>query len=352
MKSRALLGLTVARSTVARLVGLAIAIAVVVALLAVTIGGCGQEHDTGRQQQVVTQAAERVAAWLQEHVTHAKVTADDFVPVMDNLYDWAEIGLVRYDGRSFPDYLSLTEKYVRESWQGTDGFRKATDLERLALAISAAGGDARNVGSHDLIAALCNHSRFDTQGANSPIFGLIALDCKGYPVPEGATWTRERMLRLVLDHQHPDGSFSLTGEGAGDTDITAMAVQALWRYADDPEINYALDRSLAWLSQVRREDGGYASRGSVNSESAAQVIIALSCVGLDATSDAGFGRDGASPLSFLLAHQEPNGGFSHILGGGSDKVASEQAMLALVAWLRLKDGRATLYDFAGSKGGG
>jgi hypothetical protein len=343
VKYRALVGLMVAR-----LIGLAVAVAIAVALVVVTLGACGQERDAGRQQQVVTQAADRVAAWLQEYVTHAKATADDFISVMDNLYDWAEIGLVRYDGGGFLDYLPLTEEYVREFWQGADGFRKATDLERLALAISAAGGDARNVGGHDLIAALCNHSHFDAQGANSSIFGLIALDCKGYPVPEGATWTREKMLQLALDCQHSDGSFSLNGEGVGDTDITAMAVQALWRYADNPEISCALDRSLAWLSQVRREDGGYASRGSVNSESAAQVVIALSCVGSDVTSDADFGRDGTSPLSFLLAHQESNGGFSHTLGGGSDKMASEQAMLALVAWLRLKGGKATLYDFTGS----
>lgn len=347
MKCRAFVGLMAAR-----LIGLSIAIAIAAALVTVALGACGQEYDAGRQQQVVVQAADRVAAWLREHVTHAKATGDDFISVMDNLYDWAEIGLVRYGSGGFPDYLSLTEEYVREFWQGADGFRKATDLERLTLAISAVGGDARNVGGHDLIAALCNHSRFDAQGANSPIFGLIALDCKGYPVPEGATWTREKMLQLALDYQHPDGSFSLNGEGAGDTDMTAMAVQALWRYADNPEISRALDRSLAWLSQARREDGGYVSRGSVNSESAAQVVIALSCMGLDVTSDAGFSRDGKSPLSFLLAHQEPNGGFSHTLGGGSDKVASEQAMLALVAWLRLKDGKATLYDFAGSQGDG
>lgn len=346
MKYQALVGLRVAR-----LASWAIAIVIAAALAAVTFGACGQERDATQQQQIVTQAVDRVAAWLREYVTHAKATADDFVSAMDNLYDWAEIGLVRYDGSGFPDYLPLTEEYVREFWQGTDGFRKATDLERLTLAISAAGGDARNVGGHDLIAALCNHSHFDAQGANSPIFGLIALDCKGYPVPEGATWTRAKMLQLALDYQHPDGSFSLNGEGMGDTDITAMAIQALWRYTDDPEISRALDRSLAWLSQARQEDGGYASGGSVNSESAAQVVIALSCVGLDVTLDAGFSRDGTSPLSFLLDHQEPNGGFSHTLGG-SDKVASEQAMLALVAWLRLKDGKATLYDFAGPEGDG
>ncbi|MBN2131571.1 MAG: terpene cyclase/mutase family protein, partial [Sedimentisphaerales bacterium] len=327
-----------------RRVGLAAVVAIAVVLVAVAPAGCGQGRSADSQQQVVERAAERLSGWLEEHVTHIGTADDDFVTVMDNLYDWPEIGLVRHDGSGFADYLPLTEQYVRGSWQESDGYHKATDLERLILAVSAAGGNPRDVSGHDLIAALCNHSRFDLQGANSAIFGLIALDCKGYPLAEGTLRTREKMLELALGYRLPDGSFSLTGDGEGDPDITAMAIQALWRYADDAEIGQVLDDAVAWLSRAQCDGGGYASWGVVNSESAAQVIIALSCMGIDVTSDPRFSRDGKDALSFLLICQQPGGGFCHVPGAQSDKVASEEAMLALAAWLRLKDGRSALYD--------
>jgi hypothetical protein len=323
-----------------------VAAALLVSFLAVlALGGCTTASTAGPDCGAVAQAADRLSIWLRENVSHGGCEEDDFLSIMDNLYDWPEIGLARHDGGGFADYLALTERYIRQSWQDPDGFRKATDLERLTLAISAAGGDARDVGGHDLIAALCDHSRFDMQGVNSPIFALIALDCKAYPVPNGVAWTRERMLQSILEYRNGDGSFDLSGSGVGDPDITAMVVQALWRYAGDGEVEQTIEGAVAWLSEAQQDDGGYASWGAVNSESAAQVIIALSCVGVDVTTDPDFSKGGSNPLSFLLEYQNKDGGFCHTLHGGSNKMASEQAMLALDAWLRLRDGQSALYDY-------
>lgn len=309
------------------------------------VGGCGASTKAGPSVETVTAAADRLAGWLRQSITHEGSEQDEFLAVMDNLYDWPEIGLVRYDGDGFADYLTLTERYVRESWRDPDGFRKATDLERLTLAVSAAGGDAHSVGGCDLIAALCSHARFDMQGVNSPIFGLIALDCGGYQVPAEATWTRESMLRLILEYQNDDGSFDLKGSGKGDPDITAMAIQALWRYVDRAEVEETVRGAVAWLSEAQREGGGYASWGTVNSESASQVIIALSTLGIDAASDPDFDKEGEDPLSSLLTHQLADGSFCHVSGGDGDKMASEQAMLALTSWLRFQSGRPALYDY-------
>ena len=325
-----------------RFAATALAVAV---LLVFVLGGCTAKPSVGPGPEEVTQAADRLAVWLQQNVTHDGYEEDEFLSVIDNLYDWPQIGLSRYGADGFPDYLPLTEKYISESWEEPDGFRKATDLERLTLAISAAGGDAADIGGYDLIAALCNHSRFDMQGVNSPIFALIALDCRGYKVPAGAAWTREKMTERILEYRNDDGSFDLAGSGQGDVDITAMVVQALWRYTENPEVKATVQNAVIWLSKAQGEDGGYASWGDVNSESAAQTIIALSALDIDVTTDTRFNKGDKNPLSFLLTYQKEDGGFCHILDSESDKMASEQAMLALTAWLRMKNGQPALYDY-------
>src|SRR5699024_10074836 len=98
-----------------------------------------------------------------------------------------------------------------------------------------------------------------------------------------------------------------------DPDITGMAVQALVAYYNDehPEVKAAVDKALACLSEIQRDDGGFASWGTVNAESCAQVIVALTALGINPDSDPRFIKNDCSVLDALLAFAVDGGGFKH-----------------------------------------
>lgn len=63
-----------------------------------------------------------------------------------------------------------------------------------------------------------------------------------------------------------------------------MAIQALAPYySTNSDVKEAIDKALTAMSNAQNENGGFASWGSVNSESCAQVLVALTSLGIDPT---------------------------------------------------------------------
>ncbi len=54
----------------------------------------------------------------------------------------------------------------------------------MIVALSSIGKDARNVGGYDLTKPLGDYDKTIWQGLNGPIWALIALDSRDYPMPE------------------------------------------------------------------------------------------------------------------------------------------------------------------------
>jgi LPXTG-motif cell wall-anchored protein len=275
--------------------------------------------------------------------------------------DWMAVGYANA-GESIPGtYLSGLTAEIEEYFETAvnTSAERVTDHERWVLAVLAAGGNPRNVGGHDLIDRICNfyiesiNRDITFQGINGVIFGLIALDSQGYQVPQGARYDREYLIGYILDKQHEDGGWSLSGSGTGDVDVTAMALQALAPYHGRANVLAAVSKGVGWLKQKQRSDGGYVSSwGEVNSESAAQAIIALCANGIDPAS-ADFIKSGSSLLDALLRFQNSDGSFSHVQGGGANNMATEQAYLALAAYDKFvraggtyNDGKTSIYVFA------
>ena len=111
--------------------------------------------------------------------------------------------------------------------------------------------------------------------------------------------TRQMYVDELLARELPDGGWTLTG-GEADVDITAMTLQALAKYREQPEVEAAVERGLAVLSSLQEPDGGYASWGSSNSESVAQVIVALTELGVP-LDDARFVKNGVTVEDALCA---------------------------------------------------
>ena len=81
----------------------------------------------------------------------------------------------------------------------------------------------------------------------------------------------------------PGSSATAGSPSAGtsaDPDITAMALQALAKYTDRADVAEAVEEALSCLSALQNNVGGYASWGTTNSESVAQVIVALGELGI------------------------------------------------------------------------
>ena len=267
--------------------------------------------------------------------------------------EWLVIALAR-SGRDVPDsYYDSVVKAV-QSAKGQLSDKKSTEYARTILALTAIGKDPTDVGSYDLLARLADMDDVTYQGINGAIFALLALDSGKYDVPaaaEGGTQTtRDGLVAYILAQQLSDGGWALSGTSA-DPDVTAMALQALAPYrTGDETVDAAVDKGVQLLSDMQLSDGGYSSWGTLNSESCAQVLIALATLGIDPVSDSRFVKNGLTVLDALLAYAV-SGGFRHTVDGEADAIATEQALCALTAYARLLDGKTALYDMTDVLGG-
>ena len=263
--------------------------------------------------------------------------------------DWAALGLAR-DGVKLDDaYYNAVCAYVAENIndKGQLSSRLSTENSRRILALTALGRDVTSVAGHDLLVGLSELSFVTRQGLNGAVYALLALDCGGYAVPEGGTATREALINAILAKALPAGGWTYSGSEA-DPDMTAVAIQALAPYyGSNKSVKSAVDKALEVLSAMQTENGGFISSGSENSESSAQVIIALTALGIDSEKDARFVKNGKSALDALCSYAVDGGGFIHIAADAApDAAATQQGYCALVAYQRFKNGSSSLYDMS------
>ena len=260
--------------------------------------------------------------------------------------EWMVIGLAR-SGRTVPaGYYDNVVEYVKAKADANERLHpaKVTDNARVILALTAIGKDVTNVGGHNLLKGLDSMDYVQAQDINGPIFTLIALDSHNYPTMGDVT--REKLIQVILDAQLNDGGWNLSAENA-DPDMTAMAIQALAPYYKTNEtVKAAVDKALEALSALQRSDGGFDSWGTVNSESCAQVIVALTALGIDPTADSRFVKNGHTVLDALAGFYVTGGGFRHTADGERNDMATEQGYYALAAYYRFANTQTRLYDMS------
>ena len=258
--------------------------------------------------------------------------------------EWMVIGLAR-SGRTVPaGYYDNVVEYVKAKADANERLHpaKVTDNARVILALTAIGKDVTNVGGHNLLKGLDNMAYVQTQGINGPIWTLIALDSHNYPTMGDVT--REKLIQVILDAQLNDGGWDLSADKA-DPDMTAMAIQSLAPYYKTNEtVKAAVDKALDVLSGLQQGDGGFGSWGTVNSESCAQVIVALTALGIDPTADSRFVKNDLTVLDALASFYVTGGGFKHVADKGRDGMATEQGYYALAAYYRFVNAQTRLYD--------
>ena len=263
--------------------------------------------------------------------------------------EWYILGLARSGRKVSDDYYKAIEKYVSENIDenGRLDEKRATDNAKLVLVLSALGRDVTDVGGHNLLQALSDMDYVTQQGLSGAIYALLAFDCRGYDIAadkNAVQTSREGLVKYILDRQLKDGGWAYSGDKA-EPDMTAMALQALAAYyKTDAKVKDAVDKAVTCLSKLQNTTGGYDSYGSVNSESAAQVITALTALGIDPDNDARFVKNGVSVLDSLCGFYVDGGGFRHVSDGKLDPTATAQGYYALAAYYRFADSQTALYD--------
>lgn len=232
---------------------------------------------------------------------------------------------------------------------------KHTEYSRVILALTALGEDATkfkgsNGTVYNLVEPLFDQSGnkylVSEQGNNGTAFALIALDSGNYYDNATGTTARNAWIKSLCDAQINNGAWGIDADFPGsNVDMTAMVVQALAPYySTNATVASAVNKALDWLSAEYKKIGDYGS-----SESAAQVIVALSALNIDAKIDSRFQHNGISVLSNFLSYADPNSkGFLHDKQPNStvNQMASEQAAYTLVAYDRYVNGSKRLYDMS------
>jgi hypothetical protein len=179
---------------------------------------------------------------------------------------------------------------------------------KLVLAITAAGGDPTNVQNVNPLSIVEVSSKSGSGmigfGPFDHALGVLALVATGTDVPATT-------IDVFRTSQIDDGSWAFDGStaaGSGDTNTTAVAIQALVAagQGDDPIVAKALE----YLKTTQTDSGGFpyqpgqTPKGDANST--AIVVQALIAAGEDPASAAWKNAAGA-----LAAFQNPSGAFRY-----------------------------------------
>ena len=293
------------------------------------------------------------------------LSGDELTYAGSSATDWLPIGLSRCGVEDdYDTYLAALQAYVEQKYREPDKLDrvKATEWHRISLAVLACGGDPTHFGKDadgsdiNLIAdGVYDRGKtidIGAQGLNGWLWGLITLDSMKYNIPAGSSYTRTEMIKKILSFQLPDDGFNLRfAQGStADPDITAMAIQALAPYYRNSTFNVKdpVDKALDCLSKLQLDTGDFRSWGTRNSESVSQIIVSLCSIGVDPQNDSRFIKNGINLLDALFYYQQEDGGFAHsyesdpgnpsAIPGESNSIATDQALLALVAVWRQAQG--------------
>lgn len=243
--------------------------------------------------------------------------------------EWFVFALSRYGKYDLEKYVGSLKEYL-----ATETVSAASSRLKYALVLMAARCD-------DAYISKAFESSIGKQGIMSWVYGLHVLN-NGF-ISE--THTCESVIDKILSMQLSEGGWALNGERS-DVDVTAMVIQslAIW-YDANKTVAASVDEAIDFLSSAQKESGDYSSYGVENPESCAQVIIALSSLGIDCMKDERFIKNGNNLFDVISKYELEKGEYCHTIGGKVNRNASLQVLCASVAYLRMQGAKSSLYVF-------
>lgn len=245
--------------------------------------------------------------------------------------EWYIVGLLHYNKNiDFSGYADALEEYLEKN-----EISSASSRMKYALVLYGCGR-----GESDFVRNAIDDS-VGKQGIMSYVYGLH-LFSNGL---RAESITSDEVIQKIISLQLEDGGWAVSGNKS-DADVTAMTLQALAPYYNDmTDVRHAADNALRLLSELQLETGCYSSYGVQNPESAAQVVTALSALGIDPFSDARFIKGNNTLFDAIMAYQLEDGSFEHTLGGGYNQNATVQVFYSMISAYRQENGLGSLYIF-------
>ena len=240
--------------------------------------------------------------------------------------EWYILSLCQSGKYDFSKYAQSLEAYLENN-----EISSASTRLKMILALTASGSESVYI-TQNLDTSI------GKQGIMSLVFGLHILN-NGI---ESEVYSKDALIGEILSLQLNDGSWAINGKN-GDVDTTAMVIQALSAYYERGDVKTAIDNSVTFLSSKQQENGGFVMYGVNNPESASQVLIALSSLGIDFKNDERFIKNGNSIIDAISLFRLEDGSFSHTEGGNSNGNATVQVFSAMVAYRRFTEGKTPFY---------
>ncbi len=258
-----------------------------------------------------------LSAQLQKNgVADKQAFVDLLAETPDGGREWYVLALAAEEPElDFSGYASALVQYLSDRTVSN-----AVTRQKYALALLACGYHA------DFVETTRNDS-FGKLGIMSYIFALHLANNGKAP----DDMTADGIVTALLAMKKPDGGFALSGERS-EADVTAMALQALAPHRSRADVAQAIEASLTALKNLQTENGGFLAYGKENAESAAQVLLALTTLGIEPSDGDAPIKNGKTVLDSLLSYRTESGAFSHTADGSDDESATMQAYFALSAW--------------------
>ncbi len=220
----------------------------------------------------------------------------------------------------------------------SEDLETAGDRAKVLMAVVAAGEDPRNFADVDLVLRLewliGSDGKIGTEADTfyTHCLSVLALRSVSRPVPAAS-------LELIRAGQIADGSWAWNGEpleGTGDTNSTAVAVQALMA-AGEAGTSDVVQQALAYFQAMQNDDGGFPYQKpsdfgtETDANSTAVVIQAILAAGQDPVGAEWATAEGKTPVDALLALQNESGAFAWQAAMPDDNLLSTVQALPAVA---------------------
>ena len=232
--------------------------------------------------------------------------------------EWYALALSRTGGYDFTNYISSLESLDLNSM-------KSTDAIRIELADMYLGGN--------LDAGSVVDTNWNKLGIMTEIYSLILINSGDFQCSTSDT----EIVNSIISKQLSDGGWTISGKYA-DTDVTAMALQALSSYSHTSIGQASVEKGIQCLSGLQQQDGGYKSYGSPNCESCSQVLLAMCQLGINPYTDERFIKNGYGVTDALYSFANADGSFSHKTGEQANEISTVQAYMASVALNNFNNG--------------
>ena len=280
-------------------------------------------------------------------ITRYSSTADD---------DWEWMNLGFYQGK-LANYDGGYDLAGQIGDLDTTTSVAMTNIARTIMMLTARGFDCSNLAQYNdgqpfvdskgnevdnLAATMYNYA--GTYTINGPIFGLISLDMGNYTIPDNAIWTRDAFMDVILNHVYLSDGF--------DTDMVAMLMQSIAPYANDEvygeRVRAKLEEGVSIIITRMNADYSFKAWGAVNSETAAQVICALSAMGIDCHTDPRFsdGQGKSVIQNWVDSFVNPSGYFHHTTSVINNAMATYQGCYASQWYLNFLEAGGTGHPYS------